>query len=103
MNDTDSQIVKKRWEIVQEYFEKNPSASMKKASEDLGMTSGSIRSVRSQRGMSRITKQQFEKKHKDLLCEHEKIKNENAELKKILFCIKKIAEVELTAAINSIK
>ena len=86
---------KKQWEVIKEYFEINPGASIKQAEEDLGITNQSIRTTRSQLGIARKPKIHFEQKYKDLLAEHESVKKENAELKKILFCINKLIQVEL--------
>ncbi len=96
-NHTNEEVKKKQWEVVLDYFKDNPHAPVKKASEELGIKDQTIRTIRSQRGITRTSKTQFEQKYIALLNEHEKIKKENAELRKVLFCIKKITEVELTA------
>ncbi len=93
---SNEEFKKKQWEVVLDYFKNNPSAPVKKASEELGIKDQTIRAIRSQRGITRTTKPQFEQKYIALLGEYEKIQKENAELKKVLFCIKKITEVELT-------
>lgn len=96
-NQANEEVKKKQWEVVLDYFADNPYASVKKASEELGIKYQTIRTTRSQRGITRTTKSQFEQQYTALLDECEKLRKENLELKKILSCIKKITEVELTA------
>ena len=94
-NHTNGEVKKKQWETVLDYFVDNPFASVKKASEELGIKYQTIRTTRSQRGIARTSKSQWEQKYTALLDDCEKLRKENLELKKVLFCIKKITEVEL--------
>jgi hypothetical protein len=95
-NHTNGEVKKKQWETVLDYFADNPFASVKKASEELGIKYQTIRTTRSQRGIARASKSQWEQKYTALLDDCEKLRKENLELKKVLFCIKKITEVELS-------